>query len=234
MFKTNQGITLIALIVTIIIMLILAGVTIAVVIDGGLFSQAKEAADKMKMAAAREQVEMMLGEYAIVKQTEGITLSEFLQRKTDENELDLFDENGDADVYLVEKDGHEFEINKEEEKIVAGEKSGGLRPNIAYDEYQINGEALVDGTEYAEVIITIKVTNKPNLTSVDEIVFTGENGIVNAESTVTGEGEASYKVPGLGKYMVKVTRNKRWYTKIKDNKYRKNKCTRFMGNYEFY
>ena len=41
--KRNKGITLIALIITIIVMLILVGVTINVAMSGGLFTTAKEA-----------------------------------------------------------------------------------------------------------------------------------------------------------------------------------------------
>ena len=39
--KNKKGITLIALIITIIVMLILVGVTVATISDGGLFQKAK-------------------------------------------------------------------------------------------------------------------------------------------------------------------------------------------------
>ena len=52
--KTQKGITLIALIITIIIMLILVGVTVSVSLDGGLFSKAKEAGDKTQAAAEED------------------------------------------------------------------------------------------------------------------------------------------------------------------------------------
>lgn len=59
--KNNKGITLIALIITIIILLILAGVTINVLIgDNGLFNTAKEAGEKYEQAAVREKLEGML------------------------------------------------------------------------------------------------------------------------------------------------------------------------------
>lgn len=47
MFKKEKGITLIALVVTIIILLILAGVTLSLALnDNGLFDKTKDAADK--------------------------------------------------------------------------------------------------------------------------------------------------------------------------------------------
>jgi len=53
--RPQNGITLIALIITIIIMLILAGVTISIAVNGGLFKQAKNAADLTNQAAQNEQ-----------------------------------------------------------------------------------------------------------------------------------------------------------------------------------
>ena len=52
----ERGITLIALVVTIIILLILAGVTLNIALsDGGLFSKTQEAADKYKQAQSDEE-----------------------------------------------------------------------------------------------------------------------------------------------------------------------------------
>jgi type II secretory pathway pseudopilin PulG len=43
--KEQKGITLVALVITIIVMLILVGVSITVALNGGLFTSAKEAAN---------------------------------------------------------------------------------------------------------------------------------------------------------------------------------------------
>ena len=52
--KSNKGITLVALVITIIILLILAGVSIATLSDSGLFQKAKDAESKSENAAAKE------------------------------------------------------------------------------------------------------------------------------------------------------------------------------------
>ena len=52
--KTQKGITLIALIITIIVMLILVGVTIIAAIDGGAFSKAREAKSETEKQTQRE------------------------------------------------------------------------------------------------------------------------------------------------------------------------------------
>ena len=54
--KSKNGITLIALIITIIVMLILVGVTVTTAIKGGLFSSAKQSAQGTIMAREKEQI----------------------------------------------------------------------------------------------------------------------------------------------------------------------------------
>lgn len=55
MFKKEKGITLIALVVTIIILLILAGVTISLAItNGGLFDKTRSAANQYQNEANKE------------------------------------------------------------------------------------------------------------------------------------------------------------------------------------
>ena len=57
--KKNKGITLIALVVTIVVLLILAGVTIATLTgDNGILTKAQEAKEKTEEAAKREEAEL--------------------------------------------------------------------------------------------------------------------------------------------------------------------------------
>ena len=62
MFKRQNGITLIALIITIIVMLILVGVTINVALNGGLFDKAEEATTKTKISQIQEALAIKEGE----------------------------------------------------------------------------------------------------------------------------------------------------------------------------
>ena len=63
--KTNKGITLIALVITIIVLLILAGVTIAMLTgNNGILTKATEAKQKTTEAAAKEKVQAeVIGSY---------------------------------------------------------------------------------------------------------------------------------------------------------------------------
>ena len=72
-FTKDQGITLIALIITIIVMLILVAVTINVALNGGLFSRAKEAAFKTEIQQIQEQISLKKAEQAADNEINGTT-----------------------------------------------------------------------------------------------------------------------------------------------------------------
>ncbi len=54
MMKGQKGITLVALVITIIVMLILVGVSVTVALNGGLFDTAKDATTKTNDALVAE------------------------------------------------------------------------------------------------------------------------------------------------------------------------------------
>ena len=59
MLKKENGVTLVALVITIIVLLILAGVTLAMVMgDSGIFTKAQTASDETSKANARDAVKM--------------------------------------------------------------------------------------------------------------------------------------------------------------------------------
>ena len=56
MIKNNKGITLIALVITIIVMLVLVAVTVAFAINGGLFKRAKEGSAETEKKAIYDTI----------------------------------------------------------------------------------------------------------------------------------------------------------------------------------
>ena len=59
LIKTNSGITLIALVITIIVLLILAGVTIATLTgDNGILTQATNAKTMTQISSLKEEIDM--------------------------------------------------------------------------------------------------------------------------------------------------------------------------------
>ena len=98
MKNNNKGITLVALVITIIILLILAGITIASLRSSGLFSAAQDAKTKTEEKQLEENT--TLNEYAneIAKWT-GNSQSKALEvNKKYENKTELTDANGNKIV----------------------------------------------------------------------------------------------------------------------------------------
>lgn len=97
--KRQTGITLVALVITIIILLILAGITISSLTNTGLFGRAKEAKEKTQNAEKNQQA--ILGEY--MKELNKYTSDELtvdmtgIVLSTDKN-VELHDKNGNKIV----------------------------------------------------------------------------------------------------------------------------------------
>ncbi len=86
----KRGITLISLVITIIVLLILAGVTIATLFgDNGILTQANNAKEKNEEASVKEEVELWLQEYQmdLYKSNNHLTLEQFLEQKKCSNVL---------------------------------------------------------------------------------------------------------------------------------------------------
>ena len=68
MFKKERGITLVALVVTIVVLLILAGVSISMVLgNNGIVTKAKETQTAQDKAYAEDVIESGLGKSAVIK-----------------------------------------------------------------------------------------------------------------------------------------------------------------------
>ena len=69
--KDSKGITLVALVITIIILLILAGISISALTGSGLFGKAQYAKERTRGATVKEKVEMAVSENEMAKYTNG-------------------------------------------------------------------------------------------------------------------------------------------------------------------
>ena len=77
MLKTNNGITLIALVITIIVLLILAGVTIATLTgDNGILTKANDAKEETIIAQEKEQIALAQSS-SILENGQTFTTNEF-------------------------------------------------------------------------------------------------------------------------------------------------------------
>ena len=108
--KTEKGITLVSLVVTIVVLLILAGVSINTVVgDDGIIQKAKEKAEETKQASAEEEMNRLVLEYQLAKNDE--TLESFLQEKVTEGRIDGVTDNGDGTITITKKvEGKDYTI----------------------------------------------------------------------------------------------------------------------------
>ena len=108
--KSNTGITLITLVITIVVLSILAGVSINTVVgDDGIIQKAKEAAETTRRASAEEEMNRLVLEYELAKSDENF--ENFLQEKINEGRINGATDNGDGTVTITKKvEGKDYTI----------------------------------------------------------------------------------------------------------------------------
>ncbi len=145
--KNNKGITLIALVVTIIVLLILAGVSIAMLTgQNGILSKANEAKESSAAGSLDEAAKIAVGNIM----TNHLNWPYKVTTTTGENPTTTYTKNGTAST-LTEIQG---EIKSEIESV---------NPNIA-----VSGWTLVSGNKY-----TISATVDQKTQKVDFDIGTG-------------------------------------------------------------
>ena len=108
--KEMKGITLIALVITIVVLMILAGVSINTVLgDDGIIQKAKEAAETTRRASAEEEMNRLVLEYELAKSDKNF--EDFLQEKINEGRINGATDNGDGTVTITKKvEGKDYTI----------------------------------------------------------------------------------------------------------------------------
>ena len=121
MLKTNKGITLIALVITIIVLLILAGVSIAMLTgENGILTRANDASDDSKRAEIADKVNMAIQSAyadAVVESTTSpsIDVTNLETIYSSDNEGETFDItdgnlNADSEAATVTQDGKTYNV----------------------------------------------------------------------------------------------------------------------------
>ena len=112
--KDVKGITIVSLVVTIVVILILAGVTINVLVgDNGVINVSKEKNSKLAEKTAKEEMRTVVLEYGI--SSDGETLQEFLESKVP-SRLDEVKKIDDKTLE-IKKNGYTIQVEIEEKKI---------------------------------------------------------------------------------------------------------------------
>ena len=205
--KSKKGITLVALVVTIVVLLILAGVSInAVLGDNGIIKKANQAASVTKEAEVKEAINRTILEFYLTNDYE--TLEDFLKAKAEDGSIDSVTKN--ADGTLTVKKG-EYSVTVENKTNSSGGSSSGgstggetQTPEITIGEAKVVANS--DGTGSA-------ITDADSVYLGNTLYITFSHSITGGTTTV--DKTIPYAVTANGTYTFTVTGtvNGKSYTK---------------------
>ncbi len=214
-----HGITLVALVVTIVILLILAGVSISTLTgDDGIIQQSKLATEETSEKVAREEIKRIVTEYELTSRSQ--TLEEFLKTKIPDR-IDSVINNGDGTL-TVGKNGYTLTVNDEKKK-------NDTTDNNKKDDETKQEPTLTVGT--AKVVANSDGTGEE---LGEASTFLGNTLYINFAHSITGgtttvSPEVPYAVTANGTYNFKVTGTVDGKTYTKDLKVTVNQ---FKDTYE--
>ena len=244
--NTQRGITLLALVITIIVLLILAMVSIKIAIDGGLITKASKATDTHTIGAEKEAIAIGYSEYQIDlanNKPASLTVKDATTEPTSEGWKVTFSETT-GNVYTINSKGKITGPTKEEkteddiamEKYALGDNlQGQAMKNLMIDDSyknlkQLNGknvEYLTQGPYYsnkqqetADAAIYVKYNNKAYRIVVNGSISRGS--IFNISNRTTKSVAMIYEPKGKEGQKVKYSydgtqaNNKEW-TVLYDN-----------------
>ena len=194
MRKNMKGITLVALVITIVILLILAGISIQAISNTGLFANAKRAKDESMKGQLQEEISLAIQSIQTEEIYKGnsVTLETLAGGQLEEALTDITAEL-DGDEINGEYKNYEYTIDSNLKVTINGEVSGA----------KITGTAEVQTAGYVFEGSTVDVKVTANVT---EGTITG---IVAPEGatlkTDTNATEKVYTVSKSGTYIFKVT-----------------------------
>ena len=194
MRKSVKGITLVALVITIVILLILAGISIQAISNTGLFANAKRAKDESMKGQLQEEISLAIQSIQTEEIYKGksVTLETLAGGQLEEALTDITAEL-DGDEINGEYKNYEYTIDSNLKVTVNGEVSGA----------KITGTAEVQTTSYVFEGTTVDVKVTANVT---EGTITGivapEGAILKTDTSTT---EKVYTVSKSGTYIFKVT-----------------------------
>ncbi|MCI8272720.1 MAG: hypothetical protein HFJ55_01390 [Clostridia bacterium] len=192
--KNKEGITLIALVVTLIVLLILAGVSIALLIgENGVIYQARNAKENSREAEAREKLELTL----LSAYNEKVLNNEYNQNEFLNNMITTEIEKAEIKGDIAIVDGYAYELDRSVPKI--GRYKGKYK-DLIFPEV----DATVELAENAKTAtITIKAKEKTKGINKIEIWQAGEKLEEFTYDNVKEEITQEYTAKQNGKYTIK-------------------------------
>ena len=187
-FKEN-GITLVALVVTIIILLILAGIAISNLLgENGLIKQAKVGKEKYAISEAKEKIELEITNLQIEQQSKGEALTKEILPKINNEDIDV----GDTSNFPVEVicGKYKFEVdNVFQVKYIGEADDTVIKYTTEPDDY----------TNQSNVKVLLKISNPKGIKSIKK-PGKNESEIVQNQTKI----ETDFSVSRNGHYIIEV------------------------------
>ena len=189
LYKGNKGITLIALVITIIVLLILSGVAIATLTgENGLFTRAKQAKENYSINSAKEKIELAISDLIVEQRSKGENLTKEDLTKINSNEIDVKNTNNFPVEAICQ--GYKFYIDENFIVTYVGEA------NETIITYTTEPEGY---TNQDKVKILVKISNTKGIKSIqkpgetDKILTQGQTE-VGIDYEVIANGTYTFKV----------------------------------------
>ena len=190
--KSNNGITLIALVITIIVLLILAAVSIAMLTgENGILKKASTAKEKHLISEAKEKIELALQDLRIEEESKGNSLTKEKLSKLLESEYEISVGSTESFPVEVVQSIYKFQINDKYQVEYLGEATG------TRVTYKTEPEGY---TNQDKVIIKLTVKNAKGIKEIQ-----CPDGTKKGENTT--ETTIGYEVTKNGTYTFKVIDN---------------------------
>ena len=198
MLNNKKGITLIALVVTVVVLIILAGVSInAVLGDNGIIKKANQAASVTKEAEVKEAINRTILEFYLTNDYE--TLEDFLKAKAEDGSIDSVTKNADGTLTVKKGDYSVTVENKTNSS--GGSSSGGntgeetQTPEITVGEIKVVADSTGTGSAITDAN-SVYLGNTLYITFVHSI--TGGTTVVDKTIpyAVTANGTYTFTVTG--------------------------------------
>ncbi len=186
-----KGITLIALVVTIIVLLILAGIALNLTVgNNGLFIRAKSAKKQYEQAEIKEQLETQITSLIIDSKSAGKDLS----MNEIANEIDKIGEVQTIEEDMIEGEYKDYSFTiTEDGNVSVGEKITGIKPTA-----EINILTEGKGVDKVELQV-IASTEEGEIASVEPIngaILKTENSVSDKIYEVTSNGVYKFRITG--------------------------------------
>ena len=206
MLNNKKGITLIALVVTVVVLIILAGVSInAVLGDNGIIKKANQAASVTKEAEVKEAINRTILEFYLTNDYE--TLEDFLKAKAEDGSIDSVTKNADGTL-TVKKGEYSVTVENKTNSSGGSGSGGSTGGETQTPEITVSGIKVVADSQGAGTALGEASTYLGNT-----LYITFTHSIMGGTTTVKPDIPCAVTKNGTYTFMVTGTVNGKSYTK---------------------